>query len=131
MGLLPKFIRLLDGHVTLAATAPIVMFGGWVPMLFSVQSRDLVSHNLPIVVSYVEAVAALGIFISLILSIKMLPPKPAKYRNSRKFMMVLQWAISPIISIIYSSFCAFYSQFRLASGFYMEKFDVTDKAVKK
>ena len=131
MGLLPKFIRLLDGHVTLAATAPIVMFGGWVPMLFSVHTRDLVSHNLPIVVGYVEAVAALGIFISLILSIKMLPPKPAKYRNSRKYMMVLQWAISPFISIIYSSFCAFYSQFRLASGFYMEKFDVTDKAVKK
>ena len=131
LGLFPKFIRLLDGHVTLAATAPIVMFGGWVPMLFSVHSRDLVSHNLPTVVGCVEAVAALGIFISLILSIKMLPPKPAKYRNSRKFMMVLQWAISPIISIIYSSFCAFYSQFRLASGFYMEKFDVTDKAVKK
>ena len=49
-----------------------------------------------------------------------------KLRNNR-------WLapIPPIISIIYSSFCAFYSQFRLASGFYMEKFDVTDKAVKK
>ena len=130
-GLLPKFIRLLDGHVTLAATAPIVMFGGWVPMLFTIQSRDLVSHNLPVIVGYVEMVAALGILISLILSIKMLPPKPAKYRNTRKLMMVLQWAISPIISIVYSSFCAFYSQTRLATGLYMEKFDVTDKAVKK
>ena len=129
--LIPKFIRLLDGHVTLAATAPIVAFGGWVPMLFSIQSRDLVSHNLPIVVGYIETVAAIGIFVSLILSMKMLPPKPAKYRNSRRLLMMLQWAISPIISIVYSSLCAFYSQTRLATGLYMEKFDVTDKAVKK
>ena len=34
LSLIPKFIRLLDGHVTLAAFAPIVAFGGWVPLLF-------------------------------------------------------------------------------------------------
>ena len=39
--LVPKFIRLLDGHVTLAAIAPIVAFGGWVPLLFQLESRDL------------------------------------------------------------------------------------------
>ena len=76
-------------------------------------------------------VATLGIFISLILSIKMLPPKPKKYRKARHVMMVLQWVLAPMISIIYSSMCAFYSQTRLATGLYMEKFDVTDKAVKK
>ena len=129
--LVPKFIRLLDGHVTLAAIAPIIAFGGWIPLIFNYQSRDLISHNLPTVVSYVQTVAALGIFISLILSIKMLPPKPARYKRARHIMMVLQWILSPIISIIYCSFCAYYSQTRLATGLYMEKFDVTDKAVKK
>ena len=129
--IIPKFIRLLDGHVTLAATAPIIAFGGWVPLIFNSQSRDLISHNLPVVVGYVEMVATLGIFISLILSIKMLPPKPKKYRKARHVMMVLQWVLAPMISIIYSSLCAFYSQTRLATGLYMEKFDVTDKAVKK
>ncbi len=129
--LLPKFIRLLDGHVTLAAVAPIIAFGGWVPLIFNAQSRDLISHNLPVVVGYVEMVATLGIFISLILSIRMLPPKPKKYRKARHIMMILQWVLAPIISILYSSLCAFYSQTRLATGLYMEKFDVTDKAVKK
>jgi cellulose synthase/poly-beta-1,6-N-acetylglucosamine synthase-like glycosyltransferase len=129
--ILPKFIRLLDGHVTLAATAPIIAFGGWVPLIFNSQSRDLISHNLPVVVGYVEMIATLGIFVSLILSIKMLPPKPKKYRKARHAMMVLQWVLAPVISIIYSSMCAFYSQTRLATGLYMEKFDVTDKAVKK
>ena len=129
--LVPKFIRLLDGHVTLAAIAPIIAFGGWIPLIFNYQSRDLISHNLPTVVSYVQTVAALGIFISLILSIKMLPPKPARYKRARHVMMVLQWILSPVISIIYCSFCAYYSQTRLATGLYMEKFDVTDKAVRK
>jgi hypothetical protein len=129
--LVPKFIRLLDGHVTLAATAPIIAFGGWVPLIFNAQSRDLISHNLPTLVGFIQTVAAIGIFVSLILSIKMLPPKPAKYRRARHVMMAFQWILSPIISIVYSSFCAFYSQTRLMLGLYMEKFDVTDKAVKK
>lgn len=129
--LVPKFIRLLDGHVTLASIAPIIAFGGWVPLIFNYQSRDLISHNLPTVVSYVQTVAALGIFVSLFLSLKMLPPKPARYNRARHIMMILQWILSPVICIVYCSFCAFYSQTRLATGLYMEKFDVTDKAVKR
>ncbi len=128
---IPKFFRLLDGHVTLAAVAPIIMFGGWVPLLFNLESRDLLSRNLPIVVSYIQTVAALGILISVILSLKMLPPKPANIKGRPKIVMVLQWIISPIISVVYSSFCAFYAQGRLAFGRYMEKFDVTRKVVKQ
>ncbi len=129
--LLPKFIRLLDGHVTLAAVAPIVAFGGWVPMLFRYESRDLLSHNLPLVVSRIQFVAAIGIFVSIILSMKMLPPRPKRYRKTKNIVMVAQWVLSPVIAIVYSSFAAFYSQGRLAFGRYMEKFDVTVKAVKK
>ena len=129
--LVPKFIRLLDGHVTLAAIAPIVAFGGWVPLLFQLESRDLLSHNLPMVVSYIQTFAACMLSISILLSLKMLPPRPPRYKKVKKFFMVIQWIISPIIAIVYSSFCAFYSQTRLLFGWYMEKFDVTDKAVKK
>ena len=129
--LVPKFMRLLDGHVTLAAIAPIVAFGGWVPLLFQLESRDLLSHNLPMVVSYIQTFAACMLSISILLSLKMLPPRPARYKKAKKFFMVIQWIISPIIAIVYSSFCAFYSQTRLMLALYMEKFDVTDKAVKK
>lgn len=131
ISLFPKFYRLLEGHVTLAAVAPIIMFGGFVPLLFHLESRDLLSRHLPIVVSYIQTVAAIGILISIILSLKMLPPKPKNCKNKPKIIMVIQWILSPIISVVYSSFCAFYSQTRLAFGLYMEKFDVTDKSVKK
>jgi len=131
MSLLAKFVRLLDGHVTLAAIAPIVAFGGWVPLLFNIESRDLLSHNLPLVVSRIQMVAATMLFISILLSLKMLPPRPARYKKTKKLIMVLQWIMSPVIAIVYSSFCAFYSQTRLLLALYMEKFDVTQKAVKK
>ena len=131
LSLIPKFIRLLDGHVTLAAFAPIVAFGGWVPLLFNIESRDLLAHNLPVVVSYIQTVAMMSLFASIILSIKMLPPRPKKYRSTKKIIMVLQWIMSPVIAIVYTSFCAFYSQTRLLIGSYMEKFDVTEKVVKK
>ncbi len=131
MRLFAKFVRLLDGHVTLAAIAPIVAFGGWVPLLFNIESRDLLSHNLPVVVSYIQTIAALSLCISILLSLKMLPERPKRYRKSKKIIMVLQWIMSPIIAIVYSSFCAFYSQTRLLLGLYMEKFDVTQKVVKK
>ena len=127
----PKFVRLLDGHVTLAAMAPIIAFGGWIPLIFYYNTRDLLSHNLPMVVSYIQTVAAIGLFISLILSLKMLPERPARYKKSKKIWMAVQWVIAPVIAIVYSSFCAFYSQTRLILAKYMEKFDVTEKVVKK
>ncbi|MBR3164253.1 hypothetical protein IKF15_03050 [Candidatus Saccharibacteria bacterium] len=129
--LLPKFVRLLDGHVTLAAMAPIVAFGGWVPLLFSLESRDLLAHNLPRVVGYIQTAASIGLCVSILFSLKLLPPRPKKYAKIKNVWMVLQWVMSPMIAIVYSSFCAFYSQTRLMVGRYMEKFDVTKKVVKK
>lgn len=128
--LFPKFLRLLDGHVTLAAVAPIVAFGGWVPLLLNYQSRDLLAHNLPNTVSIIQMIASIGLFVTILFSIRMLPKRPARYKKGRSVLMVLQWVLMPVVSIIYSSFAAFYAQTRLLLGKYMEKFDVTDKAVK-
>ena len=45
--------------------------------------------------------------------------------------MVLQWALIPITSILYSSLSSLYSQFRLMTGRYLDKFDVTEKTLVK
>lgn len=127
--LFPKFVRLLDGHVTLAAMSPIVAFGGWVPKLVNYESRDLLIYNLPNTVSLVQMFASIGLMITIFLSLKMLPPRPEKYKKTKMLAMVLQWVLMPIIAIVYQSMAAFYSQTRLMLGFYMEKFDVTRKVV--
>ena len=129
--LFPKFWRLLDGHVTLAIMAPIVAFGGWVPMIMNNSSRAMAAYNLPSVVSVVQTIASLGLLITVLISLRMLPKRPEKYRKGRGVLMVLQWILMPVTSIVYQSLAAFYAQFRLLTGRYMEKFDVTKKVVKK
>lgn len=129
--LFPKFWRLLDGHVTLAIMAPIVAFGGWVPMIMNFSAHTMVSYNLPNIVSWVETFAAIGLIITVLISFRILPPRPKKYRKGKEISMLLQWALMPITSILYQSLAAFYAQTRLMLGLYMEKFDVTKKVVKK
>lgn len=125
--LFPKFWRLLDGHVTLAIMAPIVAFGGWVPMIMNLSAHTMVSYNLPNIVSIVETIAAVGLVVTVLISFRLLPPRPKKYRKGRTLLMILQWILMPVTSIIYQSLAAFYAQTRLMLGLYMEKFDVTKK----
>lgn len=129
--LLVKFWRLLDGHVTLAIMAPIVAFGGWVPMILNLGSRGAVAWNLPNVVGWIQTLAMVGTVITVVISLQMLPERPKKYKKKKTFFMVLQWILMPIIAIVYQSAAAFYAQTRLVLGKYMEKFDVTRKIVKK
>ncbi len=129
--LLVKFWRLLDGHVTLAIMAPIVAFGGWVPMILNLGSRGAVAWNLPNVVGWIQTLAMVGTVITVVISLQMLPERPKKYKKKKTFFMVLQWILMPIIAIVYQSAAAFYAQTRLMLGKYMEKFDVTRKIVKK
>ncbi|MBO7717953.1 hypothetical protein J6S37_00445 [Candidatus Saccharibacteria bacterium] len=129
--LFPKFWRLLDGHITLAILAPIVAFGGWVPMIMNLSAHSMVAYNLPNIVSVVETFASIGLIVSVLVSFKLLPKRPAKYRKGKVIFMILQWILIPITSILYQSLAAFYSQTRLMLGLYMEKFDVTKKVIKK
>ncbi|MBR3254106.1 hypothetical protein IKF86_02570 [Candidatus Saccharibacteria bacterium] len=129
--LFPKFWRLLDSHVTLAMMAPIIAFGGWVPMIVNMSAHGMVAYNLPNIVSWVETFASVGLIVTVLVSFRMLPPRPAKYRKGRNILMLLQWILMPITSILYQSIAAFYAQTRLMLGKYMEKFDVTKKMVKK
>ena len=129
--LFPKFWRLFDGHITLAILAPIVAFGGWVPMIMNLSAHTMVGYNLPNIVSVVETFASIGLIVSILVSFKILPKRPAKYRRTRNVFMVVQWILMPITSILYQSIAAFYAQTRLMLGLYMEKFDVTKKIVKK
>ena len=127
----PKFVRLLDSHVTGAMIAPIVAFGGWVPMIMNLSDRGMTVFNLPMVVGVVQTIASFGILVTIMASLRMLPERPARYRKTKKISMVLQWILAPVIALVYSSAAAYYSQTRLLIGKYMESFDVTKKVVRK
>jgi hypothetical protein len=129
MGGIARLARLVDGHVTLASVSLLVAFGGWVPLLVNNQAfRDPVAHMLPDVISTVQQIAMIGLFITVFLAFKMLPPRPLRYKRHRSVFMIAQWALMPFTAIGYSASSALYSQGRLFAGRYLDKFDVTDKA---
>lgn len=126
-GLWARVLRSMEGHVTWAAGPLLALTGGFIPILVSPDA--VVSNELPIIVSRIQTVALFFIFATIFICIKTLPPKPARYRRHRSLFMILQWAYLPITAIVFNSFAAFYSQTRLMFGRYMDKFDVTEKAV--
>jgi len=125
-----KFFRLLEGHVSWASASFILMFGAWGPLFINPESnRSLVAHQLPTVASNLQMIATIGLFITIFLAFRMLPPRPARYKRHRTFWMLAQWVLMPVVSIVYGSAAALNSQTRLLFGRYLDKFDVTDKAV--
>jgi len=124
-----RFLRLVDGHITLASVPILVAVGGWIPLLINSQAaRDIAAHQLPEVISGVQRVAMVGLFITVFLGFKMLPPRPERYKRRRTVWMLLQWCLMPITAIAYSAASAFNAQTHLLLGKYLDKFDVTEKA---
>jgi hypothetical protein len=122
-----KFTRLVEGHISWATAPLILAFSAFIPALFN--PKDYAANQLPLIASRIQTVAMVGIIITLFLSLKLLPPKPKRYKSHRTLFMVLQWGLLPLTTIGYNSFSALYSQTRLMFGRYLGKFDVTDKAV--
>lgn len=124
-----RFVRLVDSHVTLAVVAVMVALGGWVPLLINPQSsHSIAAHQLPEVISIIQRIAMIGLFITILLMLKMLPPRPERYKRRRTVWMVLQWALMPFTSVGFSSLASLNAQTHLATGKYLDKFDVTEKA---
>lgn len=127
-----RFVRLVDSHVTLAVVAVMVALGGWVPLLINPQSsHSIAAHQLPEVISVIQRVAMVGLFITILLMLKMLPPRPERYKRRRTLWMVLQWVLMPLTSVGFSSLASLSAQTHLATGKYLDKFDVTEKATLK
>ncbi len=129
---LAKFWRAADGYINWAAASVLVTFGGFVPLWVNPAARtSFEAQVLPSVLSTIQTVALIGLFVTVIMSLRMLPKMPPRYNRFRYLYMVLQWALVPVTAIVYMTASAFYAQTRLLLGKYMEKFDVTDKAVRK
>lgn len=122
-----KFGRLLEGHVTWATGPILLAFAAFIPVLFN--PENYAANELPIVVSYIQRIALAGALVSIYICFKTLPPKPVRYKRHRTLFMLLQWVYMPVTSLVYSSTAALYSQTRLIFGKYLDKFDVTVKAV--
>jgi cellulose synthase/poly-beta-1,6-N-acetylglucosamine synthase-like glycosyltransferase len=124
-----KFFRLLEGHVSWSTAPLIITIAALVP--FFLNPESYIANQVPQVASKLQTIAMVGILLTLFLSFQSLPPKPARYKRRRSLWMVVQWIYLPITTILFNAFAAIYSQTRLMLGWYIGKFDVTDKTVIK
>lgn len=127
--LIMKLARLLEGHVSWATASLLILVAPLIPVV--IQPENFVANQLPRLASTIQTIALSGIFVSLLLSLKFLPPRPERYKRHRNIFMVLQWGLLPITTILYNTAAAITSQTLLMFGKYLDKFDVTEKAVKK
>ncbi len=114
------------------ATAPILIFLlGHLPLWVadrSVQTTFL-AQSAPYILEQLLTMAMAGIFVSAALSLFLLPPPPKAHRPIRFFVMLAQWALLPVSSIIFSALPAIDAQTRLMLGRYLG-FAVTEKVRK-
>jgi cation transport ATPase len=123
--------RLFESHFSWATAPLLVTFVGGLPLFLNRDfAHQALAYNLPQITSRILSLASIAIVVTIFLSLLSLPPKPARYRNTRFVGMIAQWLLLPVVTICFSSLAAINSQTRLMFGRYLE-FYVTEKATKK
>lgn len=126
------FIRSFEGYFSWATASLILALAGWLPLwLNSAFADQALAHQLPIIVSRIHQVTLVGMLVTAVVSFMSLPPRPADFPRWRLLGMVGQWALLPVVFIVFHSAAALNAQTRLALGKYLEEFDVTEKVIKK
>ncbi|MCX6740079.1 MAG: glycosyltransferase family 2 protein [Candidatus Parcubacteria bacterium] len=127
-----KYIWNLSEGMYSWATAPILLFIlGRLPLYVAGPQvkATVLAQNAPFVLEWIMSIGMVGIIVSAILSIRLLPARPVHQPKYKWLVMLLQWALLPINIIIFGAIPAAEAQTRLMLGKYLGFF-VTPKARK-
>ncbi|MBI4256983.1 glycosyltransferase family 2 protein [Candidatus Uhrbacteria bacterium] len=109
------------------ATAPIIMFVlGWLPLWVAKGQTNALIQAAPFTLEQLMQFAMIGILISAVMSLTLLPSRPQEVRRHTWITMGLQWILLPVTFILFGSFPAIDAQTRLMIGNYLG-FKVTKK----
>jgi cellulose synthase/poly-beta-1,6-N-acetylglucosamine synthase-like glycosyltransferase len=117
----------LEGMYTWA-TAPLLIFIlGYLPLWLSVGSHSALIQAAPFTLEWIMRLAMAGVFISALLSLTMLPPRPKTVKATVWIVMLAQWLLLPITFTVFGAAPAIDAQTRLMLGKYLG-FNVTKKS---
>ena len=104
-----------------ATNSLLIFMLGWLPLFLGGKdfNQTVLSYNLPRMTRFIVTLAMLGLIGSAFYTLKLLPPRPEKYKFRRYFWMIIQWILVPFVLIIFGSIPALISQTRLMFGKYM------------
>lgn len=101
------------------ATAPVLIFIlGWLPFFVAEATgrSEAVFQNAPYTLQWIMTCAMLGVFVSAVLSLPLLPARPSHKRPWLHAVMLFQWALLPFTFILFGSLPAIEAQTRLFLG---------------
>lgn len=122
--------RIIDGHFSWATASIFILLSGWFPFLNQQFSESPLSYYLPFWADKILSFALVGLFVSMLVSFLMLPPRPPKYNRWSVLEMFYMWALVIVNSSLFGSLPALESQTRMMMGWKLG-FWVTEKKVKK
>lgn len=113
------FVQIYGFH-SWATNALITSILGWLPLLLGGDRFNVtvLSNNLPTVTKFFMTLAMVGMVVSAIISLLVIP-RDHKPRLIQYAIMIIQWITLPIIIILFGSFPGLESQTRLMLGKYM------------
>ncbi|HBR80273.1 MAG: hypothetical protein UX09_C0030G0007 [Candidatus Uhrbacteria bacterium GW2011_GWE2_45_35] len=117
----------LEGMYTWA-TAPILIFMlGYLPLWLATGSQSALIQAAPFTLEWIMRLAMAGVFVSALLSLAVLPPRPKTVKATVWIVMILQWLLLPITFTVFGAAPAIDAQTRLMFGKYLG-FNVTKKS---
>ncbi len=111
----------IEGFWSLATNPILIFLLGWLPVIIGGYkfNETLLSYNLPILTRNIMIVAMLGLIMSSIIFISLLPEPPRDRNKPSKFALVLQWILVPFTILFFGAFPGLDAQTRLMFGKYM------------
>jgi len=105
----------LEGYWSWATSALLIFFLGWLPLTLGGEKFNfsLLSYNLPRLTRNIMAIAMVGMLVSCIISLLILPPRPREKSRLKNLSMILQWGLLPLTLIVFGCFPAIDAQTRL------------------
>jgi hypothetical protein len=123
--------NLLEGHVTWAVWAVIMIIIGPLPFLLggAFFRQMAVGYNIAKINGPLFNLTLIAMLVCIVLSYAILPPRPKGVSRAKNILVTLEWATLPFIVLVLGSIPALDAQTRLLLGKYMG-FNPTEKAKK-
>lgn len=126
-----RVLALVESHWSWAIAAVYISLMGWLPQLINPAfNKTVLGNNFPIFSRLILSFAGSGFFVVIILSLALLPPRPAHHKKRKYLAFIFQWILSPVVSIFFSSLAAIDAQTRLMIGKRLD-YQVTEKKAVK
>lgn len=110
-----------EGMYSWAVVPLMIFFLGRLPLYFApaYARTSAFYQNAPFTLETLMNLAMMGLFISAILSLLLLPPRPQTVPKRAYLFMILQWILLPVSTILFGSVPALDAQTRLMLGKYL------------